>query len=201
MEMTIHSQNLRVNEALEEYARKKLEKLERYLPNIATIRLDLERLNTRRGEDLTVAQITVRHSRGAILRAEERVSGTDQDDLISALNQALDKLYRQIERFKGKRSRKGRERFSATVEEVSAAEAAPRVEVIGEDFSAEALPEPEVNRRKEVMLTAMTEEEAVEQMELLGHSFFIFFNDATRSVNVVYKRQSGNYGVLVPRIG
>lgn len=201
MEMTIHSQNLRVNEALEEYARKKLEKLERYLPNIATIRLDLERLNTRRGEDLTVAQITVRHSRGAILRAEERVSGTDQDDLISALNQALDKLYRQIERFKGKRSRKGRERFSATVEEVSAAEAAPLVEVIGEDFSAEALPEPEVNRRKEVMLTAMTEEEAVEQMELLGHSFFIFFNDATRSVNVVYKRQSGNYGVLVPRIG
>ena len=201
MEMTIHSQNLRVNEALEEYARKKLEKLERYLPNIATIRLDLARLNTRRGEDLTVAQITVRHSRGAILRAEERVSGTDQDDLISALNQALDKLYRQIERFKGKRSRKGRERFSATVEEVSAAEAAPLVEVIGEDFSAEALPEPEVNRRKEVMLTAMTEEEAVEQMELLGHSFFIFFNDATRSVNVVYKRQSGNYGVLVPRIG
>ena len=201
MEMTIHSQNLRVNEALEEYARKKLEKLERYLPNIATIRLDLERLNTRRGEDLTVAQITVRHSRGAILRAEERVSGTDQDDQISALNQALDKLYRQIERFKGKRSRKGRERFSATVEEVSAAEAAPLVEVIGEDFSAEALPEPEVNRRKEVMLTAMTEEEAVEQMELLGHSFFIFFNDATRSVNVVYKRQSGNYGVLVPRIG
>ena len=201
MEMTIHSQNLRVNEALEEYARKKLEKLERYLPNIATIRLDLERLNTRRGEDLTVAQITVRHSRGAILRAEERVSGTDQDDLISALNQALDKLYRQIERFKGKRSRKGRERFSATVEEVSAAEAAPLVEVIGEDFSAEALPEPEVNRRKEVMLTAMTEEEAVEQMELLGHSFFIFFNDETRSVNVVYKRQSGNYGVLVPRIG
>lgn len=201
MEMTIHSQNLRVNEALEEYARKKLEKLERYLPNIATIWLDLERLNTRRGEDLTVAQITVRHSRGAILRAEERVSGTDQDDLISALNQALDKLYRQIERFKGKRSRKGRERFSATVEEVSAAEAAPLVEVIGEDFSAEALPEPEVNRRKEVMLTAMTEEEAVEQMELLGHSFFIFFNDATRSVNVVYKRQSGNYGVLVPRIG
>ncbi|MBL8146962.1 MAG: ribosome-associated translation inhibitor RaiA [Anaerolineae bacterium] len=201
MEMTIHSQNLRVNEALEEYARKKLEKLERYLPNIANIRLDLERLNTRRGENLTVAQITVRHSRGAILRAEERVSGTDQDDLIAALNQALDKMYRQIERFKGKRSRKGRERFSATLEEVSSAEVAPLAEGIGEDFSAEAIPEPEVNRRKEVMLTAMTEEEAVEQMELLGHSFFIFFNDASRSVNVVYKRQSGNYGVLVPRIG
>lgn len=201
MEMSIHSQNLRLNEALEEYARKKLEKLDRYLPNIADVRLDMERLNTRRGENQVVAQITVRHSRGAILRAEERVSGTDQDDLIAALNLALDKMYRQIERFKGKRSRKGRERFSATIEEMDAAEAVPQMDVIEEEFDGEALPEPQINRHKEVMLTAMTEEEAVEQMELLGHNFFIFFNDATRSVNVVYKRESGNYGVLVPRIG
>ncbi|MFN8377334.1 MAG: ribosome-associated translation inhibitor RaiA [Anaerolineae bacterium] len=201
MEMTIHSQNLRINEALEEYAKKKLEKLDRYLPNISDVRLDLERMHTRRGEDLAVAQITVRHSRGAILRAEERINGTDQDDLMAALNKALDKMYRQIERFKGKRSHKGRERFSATVEEVTAAEAMPQVEVVGEEFDEGELPEPQINRRKEVMITAMTEEEAVEQMELLGHSFFLFFNDATGSVNVVYKRQSGNYGVLVPRIG
>jgi putative sigma-54 modulation protein len=201
MEMTIHSQNLRINEALEEYAKKKLEKLDRYLPNIADVHLDIERERTRRGEDLTVAQITVRHSRGAILRAEERVNGTDQDDLIAALNKALDKMYRQIERFKGKRSRKGRERFSATIEEMSAAEAVPEVEVSAEEIAAEGLPEPQINRRKEVMITAMTEEEAAEQMELLGHSFFLFYNNDTGSVNVLYKRSSGNYGVLVPRVG
>lgn len=201
MEMTITSQNLRINEALEEYARKKLEKLDRYLPNIADVRLDLERLHTRRGEDLAVAQITVRHHRGAILRAEERVNGADQDDLIAALNKALDKMYRQIERFKGKRSRKGRERFSATIEEMSAAEAVPQIEIIEQEFDADQTLEPQINRRKEVMITAMTEEEAVEQMELLGHSFFLFFSDATGSVNVVYKRQSGHYGVLVPRVG
>ena len=84
---------------------------------------------------------------------------------------------------------------------MDAAEAVPQMDVIEEEFDSEALPEPQINRHKEVMLTAMTEEEAVEQMELLGHNFFIFFNDATRSVNVVYKRESGNYGVLVPRIG
>jgi putative sigma-54 modulation protein len=200
MEMKIHSQNLPVNEALEEYATKKLEKLDRYLPNIADVRLDLERERTRRGEDLTVAQITVRHRRGAILRAEERVSGVDQEDLISAVNQALDKMYRQIQRFKGKRNRKGRERFSATVEELSMAEAVPIGEDMAEDEEALVL-EALVNKRKEVMVTAMTEREAVEQMELLGHSFFLFFNDATGSVNVVYKRRSGDYGVLVPQVG
>jgi putative sigma-54 modulation protein len=200
MEMKIHSQNLHVNEALEEYARKKLEKLDRYLPNIADVRLDLERERTRRGEDLTVAQITVRHKRGAILRAEERVSGVDQEDLISAVNQALDKMYRQIQRFKGKRNRKGRERFSATIEELSMAEAVPLGEDMAEEDEALAL-EAMVNKRKEVMVTAMTEREAVEQMELLGHSFFLFFNDATGSVNVVYKRRSGDYGVLVPQVG
>jgi putative sigma-54 modulation protein len=201
MEMTIHSQNLRINEALGDYAKKKLEKLEHYLPSIADVRLDLEREHTRRGEDLTVAQITVRHSRGAILRAEERVNGTDQDDLIAALNKALDKMYRQIERFKGKRSRKGRERFSATIEEMSTAEAAPDIGMIEDEFAAEGAPEPQINRRKEVMITAMTEEEAVEQMELLGHSFFLFYDSSSGTVNVVYKRQSGNYGVLVPRVG
>lgn len=200
MEMTIHSQNLHVNEALADYAKKKLEKLDRYLPNIADVRLDLEREHTRRGEDLTVAQITVRHKRGAILRAEERVNGVDQEDLIIAVNQALDKMYRQIQRFKGKRNPKGRERFSATVEEVSIAEAVP----LADDFADEEealLAEAQVNKRKDIMVTAMTEREAVEQMELLGHSFFLFFNDTTGSVNVVYKRSSGDYGVLVPQVG
>lgn len=200
MEMTIHSQNLHVNEALADYAKKKLEKLDRYLPNIADVRLDLEREHTRRGEDLTVAQITVRHKRGAILRAEERVNGVDQEDLIIAVNQALDKMYRQIQRFKGKRNPKGRERFSATVEEVSIAEAVP----LANDFADEEealLAEAQVNKRKDIMVTAMTEREAVEQMELLGHSFFLFFNDTTGSVNVVYKRSSGDYGVLVPQVG
>lgn len=201
MEMTINSQNLHVNEALADYARKKLEKLDRYLPNIADVRLDLERERTRRGEDLTVAQITVRHKRGAILRAEERVNGVDQEDLISAVNQALDKMYRQIQRFKGKRNPKGRERFSATVEEMSMAEAVPLAEIpAGEDEEA-LLAEAQVNKRKDIMVTAMTEREAVEQMELLGHAFFLFFNDATGSVNVVYKRRSGDYGVLVPQVG
>lgn len=192
MEIIVNGQNMKVTDALEEYAKKKLSRLDRYLPNITDVRVEFVRENSRRGEDLARAQITVRHRRGAILRAEESVPG----DYQVALNQALDNMYRRIERFKGKRSRKGRERFSATVDELNLAEALPEIA----DGATPEEDEAQITRRKEVIVTAMTEEEAVEQMELLGHAFFLFFNDATRSINVIYKRRAGGYGVLIPRL-
>lgn len=196
MDIIISGQNMKVTEALETYARKKIDRLERYLPNISDVRLDFVRENSRRGEDLARAQLTVRHRRGAILRAEESVEG----DFQAALNLAIDKMYRRIERFKGKQSRKGHERFSATVEELDIAEELPEVAVIPE---VEVQPEEEqlpVARRKDVAVTTMSEEEAVEQMELLGHTFFMFFNDATSNISVVYKRRAGGYGVLIPNL-
>ena len=196
MQIDIQGRNLRVTEALSSYTQKKLEKLDRYLPNIVDVRVELGRENTRRGEDLAVAQITVRHKRGAILRAQETTPG----EIEAALNLAVDKMYRQIERFKGKRSRKGHERFAATLEELGIAEANPDMLQDGAEELAEDSVDTLVTRRKTVSVTAMTEEEAVEQMELLGHSFFLFFNEATGSVNVVYKRRAGDYGVLHPEI-
>lgn len=196
MEINIQGNGLQVTEALSNYTKKKLERLDRYLPNIVDVRVELGRENTRRGENLSVAQITVRHKRGAILRAQEKVAG----EIEAALNLALDKMYRQIERFKGKRSRKGQERFSATLEELGIAEANPdlalEVETDLEDNAAEA----EVIRRKNVAVIAMSEAEAIEQMELLGHTFFVFYNPVTASVNVIYKRRNEGYGVLNPQI-
>jgi putative sigma-54 modulation protein len=191
MEIHIHGENIKVTDALEDYARKKLSKLDRYLPNISEIRLELERENHRKGEPLVVAQITVRHERGAILRAEEKMQGEVQ----AALNQALDKMYRQIARFKSKRSRKGKERFSATLEEVEAAETLPELD---EAEVIEEMAEVVIARRKDVAATQLTEEEAIEQMELLGHSFFIFTHAVTGVLNVVYKRKDGSYGLLNP---
>lgn len=192
MEIIISGQNMKVTDALEEYAKKRVGRLDRFLPNIMDVRLDFVRENSRRGEDIAKAQITIRHRRGAILRAEESIQG----DFQIALNLALDKMYRQIERFKGKRKRKGRERFSATVEELNLAEELPEIEGRSETVEEEA----QITRRKEVTVTVMTEDEAIEQMELLGHTFFIFFNDETRSVNVIYKRQAGDYGLLIPSV-
>lgn len=206
MDVTIQGTNVKVTDDLDTYARKKLDRLDRYLPRIREVRVDLSYEHTRRGEDLVSAQITVRHARGAILRAEERTTS----DAKKAIDKAVDKMYRRIQRFKGKRSRKGRERFTATAEELTMAEAIPDVEEFAEEFadgSAEPLETGTVEeyvvpiaRRKDIELSPMTEIEAIEQMELLGHTFFMFFNADTQTINVLYKRTSGDYGLLVPVI-
>jgi putative sigma-54 modulation protein len=202
MELKIHSQNVRVTENLEEYARKKIGRLDRFLPNIADIWVELSHENTRSGE-MTTAQITLRHKRGAILRAEEHLRGNDHETLHAAINLAVDKMYRRIQRFKGKRDPKGRERFTATLEEIDLAEELP--EEVTETAEATAVSpydeyEDAIVRRKQVAVTHMTELEAVEQMELLGHDFFMFHNKDTNGVNVLYRRKSGGYGVLVPQV-
>lgn len=204
MDVTIHGTNVKVTEDIEAYAKKKLDRLDRYLPRIREIRVELTHENTRRGEDLVSAQITVRHDRGAILRAEEKTT----NDMKKAIDKAVDKMYRRIQRFKGKRIRKGKERFVATLEELSIAEDIPDVE----EYVEEELLETEgtatsgkdfeyvvpIARRKDIELTPMTEVEAIEQMELLGHTFFMFFNADTHTINVLYRRTSGDYGLLVP---
>lgn len=200
MDVIVKGHNLRVTESLEEYARKKVSKLDRYLPNIHDVRVDLTNENTRRGNNLMTAQITIRHERGAILRAEEKING----DITGAIDSAIDKMYRRIQRFKGKRTRKGRERFIATIEELDVAEPIPDMEDFVDeygDFVDEALPEvpsSPVERRKVVELSPMNEAEAIEQMELLGHNFFVFYNAEANAVNVLYRRESGGYGILVP---
>jgi putative sigma-54 modulation protein len=195
MDIQIQGHNLRITDALSSYVQKKLDKLDTYLPNIMDVRVELEQEHTKRGEDLATAQITVRHRRGAILRAQETVSG----EIEAAVNLAVEKMYRQIYRFKGKRTRKGQERFSATIEELGIAEAIPQVEYDNDNIEDEAA-EVLVVRRKNVSITAMNEEEAIAQMELLGHTFFVFFNQATDNVNVIYKRRAGGYGVLNPLV-
>lgn len=199
MDIDIQGHNLKVTDDLTSYVHKKLDKIDRYLPNIMDVRVELEREHTKRGEDLSVAQITVRHKRGAILRAQERIGG----EIEAALNLAVDKMYRQIQRFKGKRDHKGRERFSLTLEELSIAEAIPDMEAYVEsegEIEGDSAAEQQIIRRKDVVVTAMNEEEAVEQMELLGHMFFVFFNEATGGINVIYKRRAGGYGVLIPHV-
>ncbi len=193
MDIQISGRNLKITDRLEEYAARKLERLDRYLPNIRDVRVDLARQHNSRGEDMSIAQITIHHERGAILRAEEKSTG----DIQQAIDASVDKMYRQIERFKGKRiDKRRRARFSPTPEELQLAEPLP-FEQNGAAEVAEAN-DGEVVRRKALTLVPMDEQEAIEQMELLGHSFFMFYNAETGAVNVLYRRGEGGYGLLQP---
>lgn len=200
MEVIIRGKDIKITDSVDEYAQETVGKLNRYLPNIREVRVDLSRKHTRRGEGLTIAQITLRHERGAILRSEEKVQSNDHDSVKVAIGTAVDKMYRQIERFKGKRKDKKRRSskswdvYAATEEEISEAEEVPMYEQIAaeyDDFD-------EIVRRKEVEMAPMSEDEAISQMELLAHPFYMFKNSATNAVNVVYRRSDGGYGILIP---
>lgn len=191
MELKIHARNVDVTPRLQEHVEKKVSKLDRYLPNIQELRVDLAIERRKQGMDQCIAQLTLRNTRGVILRAEEK----KQPDIYAALDVALDKMYRQIERYKGKRKRRGAGRFYESEQTLEAVETVPGAEVEEEEEEKTA-----IVRRKTVTLVPMSEEEAIDQMELLGHNFFVFLNAETARVGVLYRREDGNYGVLEPRI-
>jgi putative sigma-54 modulation protein len=189
LKVEITARNLEVTERISDYVTKKVSKLDRYLTGIDEARVDLAQVKSARSAaDRQVAQITVR-GRGFILRAEEQ-----SDNIFTALDTALDKIQRRMDRYKGKRHRG---RFDGR----TAADVAPEVE---EPVEAEAEEEetPIIARRKRFTLLPMNEMEAIEQMLLLGHeSFFVFYNADTNAVNVLYRRRDGSYGLIEPEIG
>lgn len=178
MEVTIHGKNLEITPRLREYIESKVARLDRYLGTINQIRVDLAVENTRSAADSQVAQFTL-HSKKTILRAEER-----SDDIFASIDAVLDKLHRQIERYKGKRQNRFRsgEQVSAEVEEIEEGTTG------------------EIVRVKRFEVLPMDVEEAIEQMELLGHDFFLFYNAEEAAINLVYRRRDGNYGLLQPEI-
>jgi putative sigma-54 modulation protein len=153
---------------------------------LTDVRVDLSSQNTRNALQRQSAQITVRDGRGTILRAEER-----SNDMFASVDAVIDKLYRQIKRYRGKRrdNRRGGGQDEMVIGEPLPFEEAEELDV-DEEIS--------IVRRKQFPLRPMLSDEAIEQMELLGHNFFVFFNADEEAVNVVYRRHDGNYGLLQP---
>jgi putative sigma-54 modulation protein len=186
MNLQLHAKNFELGERLRGYAEKKLARLDRYLPSIAQVTLELSEEHRRSGNQ-SIAQLTLRDRRGTILRAEER----SEADAFAAIDAVIDKMYRQISRYKGKRRRRAGDKFEALEPELALAE---MPEGITEDEEAPS----QIVRRKQIEVLPMSEEEAIDQMELLGHDFFMFFNADTRSINVLYRRKQGDLGLLQP---
>lgn len=183
----IVARNMRLTDNLKEYIEKKAVKLERHLQEIDEIRVEVTHVKSARSAvDRQVAQMTV-HGKGFILRTEERA-----EDIHAAFDTALDKMQRQVERYKGKHYRgRGDGRSAAEVVEA---------EIPVDEETGELL--PLIARRKKFIVLPMDEDEAVEQMRLLGHdNFFIFFNAEQNSIQVLYRRRNGTYGLIEPVIG
>jgi putative sigma-54 modulation protein len=184
MELQIFSKNMELTPAIQSYVQKKISKLARYLPNITEAKVEIHEENTKSPQGRFVAQVTL-SSKGVLLRGEEK-----GERVRVAVNSVAEVLERQIERYKGKLYEKGRgvslARQAAVLESTAASEVSK--------YS------PSVVRVKRFAVKPMAVAEAVEQMELLGHSFFLFVNIESDELSLLYRRNDGNYGLIEPEL-
>ncbi len=169
MVVVVRGKNIEVTNALKEYVERKINKLEKYLElKDAQVTLKVEKGTHR-------VEVTIPIN-GMILRGEEAT-----EDMYASIDLVVDKLEKQINKYKTRLSKKLK---------VDSKTPAPA--------GQEEYEEPVIKKTKRFAFKPMPIEEAVMQMNLLGHSFFVFSNSDTEEVNVVYKRHDGNYGLIEP---
>lgn len=172
--INISGKNLEITQALRGYVEKKVAKLEKYLNDNQTFSAEVM-LRTERG--IHIAEVTMNLS-GIMLRGEGKTG-----DMYTSIDAAVDRIERQFNKYKSKLSRRIH---------------GPKLGEMQTSAQGEAgdSQEPRIVRTKRFALKPMDVEEAVMQMELLGHDFFVFRDADTGDVSVVYKRRDGNYGLI-----
>ncbi|MBI3959666.1 MAG: ribosome-associated translation inhibitor RaiA [Chloroflexi bacterium] len=191
MKLNVHGRNIEVTDWIHQYVEKKVERLERYLPQAKEAWAELAYSETRAAADRYTAQLTI-WANGRILRAEESTG-----DIFASIDAIMDKMSRQIERYKGRRFKNKRREAAAGAADADLAATilAEEAEVEAEDMLGNIV------RTKRFLVQPMNQEEAIEQMELLAHDFFVFYSVDAKAMNVLYRRKDGNYGLLQPEQG
>jgi ribosome hibernation promoting factor len=174
--LQVKGKNVEVSPALKDYAQRRLGKLEKHLNDSARVELELAAERNPSIAENQVAEATI-WTKGPVLRARE-----SSQDMKASIDLLVDKLERQAQRLREKRRRgRGQERppVAATVREPD---------------------EPLIVKTKQFAVKPMSPEEAILQLELIGHDFFVFQNAESEGVNVIYRRRDGNYGLIEPQV-
>ncbi len=173
MEIIIHGDKLKITDAMKDYIEEKLEKLNKYLENSDNVRATVI-VKVKNHEQRVEITIPLK---AFILRSEEA-----KDDFYAAVDKTIDKLERQI--------RKNKTRIMSKQIKTN------RDFVVSAFSDEDASDDKRILKRKKVEVKPMNEEEAILQMELLGHQFYMYKDSETNQVAVVYKRTDGNYGII-----
>lgn len=176
MRFEIRGKNIDVTDALKEYTSKRLSKLEKYFEDVKDAQVALSVEGDRHKVEVTIPL------NGIILRGEEAT-----EDMYSSIDLVEEKLEKQLDKYKTKLYRSHR---GTGLKKAWHGDAPPE--------NARAVEKFKIVRTKRFALKPMDEEEAIMQMNLLGHNFFVFYNSNTDEVNVVYKRKDCNYGLIEP---
>ena len=182
MDLRIVGKNVEISQSIENYIQQKIGKLTRYLPKIDEAKIEIREEKTKSPQHRFTAQVTL-NGKDVLLRGEER-----GENIFTVIDAVAEVLTHQIKRYKGKLHKRGRD--------ISLVRQNP---ASGETVVSEEIDDlPRVVRVKRFAVKSMLVDEAAEQMELLGHDFFLFIGSETGSLQLIYRRKDGNYGVIEP---
>lgn len=189
MKILIQGNNIAVTDAIHDYVQQKLEKAVKHFQNL-TSKVDVH-LSVARNSRITnkhIAEVTV-YANGTVIRAQE-----GSENLYASIDLVSDKIARQLRKYKE------RQLEQKTHAQVKAGEVLPE-EPITSDLIGDRTPElpAEVVRVKYFAMPPMTMTEALQQLQLVDHDFYMFRNSETDEINVIYIRNHGGYGVIQPR--
>jgi putative sigma-54 modulation protein len=186
MRLQVKGKNVEVSEAIRTYAEEKLARLDRQLADPTRVELELAVEKNPSISANHIAEATV-WTKGPVLRAKEASS-----DMRASIDLLVDKLERQVSRYREKRQdRRHGDPHHRNANSQSAAEAGAH-KMTNEEGG------PVIVKTKQFSLHPMSAEEAVNQLELVGHDFFVFRNEESNEINVVYRRNDGGYGLIEP---
>ncbi len=191
MKLLIQGNNITVTESIHDYVEEKLEKAVKHFQNITTkVDVHLSVARNARINDKHKAEVTV-YANGTVIRAQE-----GSENLYASIDLVSDKIARQLRKYKEKQLKKTH--IPNKTDELTTE--TPETPVI-ENLIGEREPElpSEVVRMKYFAMPPMSIEEALEQLQLVDHDFYMFKNSATNEINVIYMRNHGGYGVIQPR--
>ncbi len=192
MELQIRSGGYRISDGLQEYIDRRMAKLEQLITNIVDARLELRTERDRADNEVTIAQVTL-HTGRRVLRAEEFDREPNR-----AIDAVFDKLESQVRRYVSKRKRTRKQGPSETqIDDLASVHAFN--EQVDDQLSDDEADFPQIVRTKRFLMKPMDVDEAIDQMELVGHDFFFFHNVEADELNVLYRRRDGSYGLLAPQ--
>jgi putative sigma-54 modulation protein len=187
MKLVIQGKNIEVTDAIREYVSQKIDKAVSHFQSLTT-EVDVH-LSVARNPRITsrqAAEVTI-YANGAVIRAEEK-----SENLYASIDLVADKIARKLRKFKERKSSK-----SAAKTAVAVLEQEPLP--LPNDNRVVELP-GQVVRNKYFTMSPMSVEEAVDQLELVDHDFYVFRNTDSGEINVVYERNHGGYGVIQPHV-
>lgn len=191
MKLLIQGNNIEVTDAIHNYVKQKLEKAVRHFHNLTTkVDVHLSVAHHSCASDNHQAEVTV-YANGTVIRAQESSA-----NLYASIDMVADKIARQLRKYKEKQLHKKTHSHN-NIKEIELDES-ESVEINLSPAKSPQLPE-EVVRSKYFMMPPMSVREALEQLQIIDHDFYMFRNSATDEINVIYCRNHGGYGVIQPR--